>query len=127
MSQFTKEKIPSIEIGLEEDTQEEQTITFEWWKLYLLISVIFISFSIISYNAYTINSESKKINNMIEQQKVSTGAKIESLMNKIAENKLNWKKEEKQIEVSTINQDKLNENTTKLEEELTKYNISLIK
>lgn len=109
-------------------TEEEryQGLVLEGWKLYLLIATCVITFSIISYNAYTAHSQVQKVTTSLEQSKTSTGAKIEYLLNKRTENKKQWAEEQKKIDSAVINQSKLNSNTEKLEEELEKYNISVI-
>lgn len=105
---------------VEEEQEEYQGLTLEGYKLYALIAACLITFSVISYNAYTARSEAQKANTQLTQQKASTGAKIESLMNTITENKKQWAEME-------LKQEKLNTITEKSEEALAKFNIIITK
>lgn len=105
---------------------EEEHLIIQGWKLYTLIAVCILSLSVISYNAYTARSEANKANTQLNQANTSVGAKIEVLLNKRTDNKKQWWEEQKKIDLSIKKQEQLNVSTQKVEDELVKYNISVI-
>lgn len=110
-----------------EEQEEPNGFTLEGYPLYIIVATVVIALTIVSYNAFTAFWEAEKANTLLTQQKASSGAKIESLMNEREENKKQWTKEQNEIESSTLIQEKLNARTAKIEEELAKMNITLIK
>lgn len=111
-------------------TEEEETTTSItlWTKsiAFIIVLVLIVS-SITFFGAYTARSNVQKANTLLEQQKASKGAKIEFLLNKREENKKQWSEEQEKIRTSMFKQNKLNESTDKIEDELEKLNISPIK
>lgn len=109
-----------------DEQEEETTFTLEWYKLYAIIA-LFISVSIFAFfSTYTANLEANEVKTQLNKVNVSTGAKIDALINKRAENRKEYGNLQKQKESIAIKQDNLNANTAKIEEELEKLNISVI-
>lgn len=116
-----------------EEQEEENSFTLEGWKLYAIIA-IFISVSIFAFFAtIKANLEVEKVNTSNEQLKASTGAKIDTILKNIEDNKNKWKEQDKIAKEAYIiankaelTQQLINENTAKQKEELAKLNISVI-
>lgn len=114
------------EIQTEEEEEYKGVVLYGKW-LYAFIGVCLFVLSTVSYNAYTANKEARKVNTQLKQEKASTGAKIGALISKREENRKQWSEEQKVIDSAMIKQAKLNSSTEKIEAELEKLNISLIK
>ena len=116
-----------------EEQEEENSFTLEGWKLYAIIA-IFISVSIFAFFAtIKANLEVEKVNTSNEQLKASTGAKIDTILKNIEDNKNKWQEQDKIAKEAYIiankaelTQQLINENTAKQKEELAKLNISVI-
>lgn len=109
----------------QEDTQEEYGFSKLFFYIFAALALLIICF--LSYGKYSANSEAYQAKQQVKQISNSTGAKIEKLIKLREDNKKKWSEEQKQIDNSMIKQAQLNSNTEKLEEELEKLNISLIK
>ena len=83
--------------------------------------------SIAFFSAYTARSNVQKANRQLEEQKASTGAKIEFLLNNRTSNRNKWTEEQKVIDSAMIKQAKLNSSTEQIEAQLEKMNISIIR
>jgi len=120
-----QEKEPSIEIGYVEEKKEEEYGFTKWFTYSALIVALIIAIvsGIASYiynsNATKAINEANKAKQQVQQVNSSTGAKIEKLVNTIADNKQQW-------ETLEARQEQLNASTTNSENELAKYNISVI-
>ena len=110
----------------EEEEEYKGVVLYGKW-LYAFIGVSLFVLSTVSFNAYTAHNEARKVNTQLTQEKASTGAKIEFLLNNRTSNRNKWTEEQKVIDSAMIKQAKLNSSTEQIEAQLEKMNISIIR
>lgn len=117
-----------------EEQEEYKGVVLYGKYLYAFIGVCLFVLSTVSYNAYSSHQEARKVNTQLTQQQASTGAKIDTILKNIENNKRKWTEQDKIAKEAYIiankaelTQQAINDNTDKQKAELEKLNISLIK